>query len=122
MLADAELTETIIGAAIEVHHELGPGFLESIYEGAFSMELDKRHIPGAPTRCAGLLQGEARWGASSRPSVADTIGVELKAIRALEDVHFAVVRSYLRATNHRHGLLLNFFGIKMEIRRVIAGG
>jgi len=123
MLEHAELTEAIIGAAIEVHHELGPGFLESIYEGALSVELEKRRIPyvrqlPVSVRYKGREVGEHRLDLL----VADKIVVDLKAIKALEDVHFAVVRSYLRATNHRHGLLLNFSGTKVEIRRVIAGG
>jgi GxxExxY protein len=123
MLEHAELTEAIIGAAIEVHRELGPGFLESIYEEALSVELEKRQIPyvrqlPVPVHYNGTQVGEHRLDLL----VADELVVELKAIKAVEDVHFAVVRSYLRATNHRHGLLLNFSGTQVEMRRVIAGG
>lgn len=87
------------------------------------MELEKRHIPyvrqlPVSVHYKGSQVGEHRLDLL----VADEIVVELKAIKSLEDVHFAVVRSYLRATNHRHGLLLNFSGTKVEIRRVIAGG
>ena len=122
MLEHAELTEAIIGAAIEVHHDLGPGFLESIYEGALSVELEKRRISyvrqlSVPVLYKGRQVGEHRLDLL----VADKIVVELKAIKALEDVHFAIVKSYLRATNRRHGLLLNFSGTKVEIRRVIVG-
>lgn len=54
--------------------------------------------------------------------VADLVVVELKAIKALEDLHFAVVRSYLRATCCEHGLILNFAKPTLEIKRVIASG
>jgi GxxExxY protein len=52
--------------------------------------------------------------------VEDTIVVELKAIKNLEDIHFAVVRSYLRAMDRKHGLLLNFAKKTLEVKRVIA--
>ena len=52
--------------------------------------------------------------------VEDTIVVELKAIKDLEDIHFAVARSYLKAVGRKHGLLLNFPKITLEAKRVIA--
>jgi GxxExxY protein len=51
--------------------------------------------------------------------VEDTIVVELKAIKNLEDIHFAVVRSYLKALGKKHGLLLNFAKVTLEVKRVI---
>src|SRR5438067_10837909 len=92
------LTEQIIGAAIEVHRRLGPGFLESIYEKALVIELRKRGMEVADEvkviiEYDGVEVGEHRLDLI----VEDTIVVELKAISAFEDIHFAVVRSYLRA-------------------------
>jgi GxxExxY protein len=52
--------------------------------------------------------------------VEDTIVVELKAIKNLEDIHFAIARSYLKAVGRKHGLLLNFAKITLEVKRVIA--
>src|SRR5215210_7553820 len=86
------LTEQIIGAAIEVHRRLGPGFLESIYEKALIIDYDGEEV--GRHRLDLLVEG--------------TIVVELKAVKNFEDVHFAVVRSYLKALGRRHGLLLNF--------------
>lgn len=118
-LAHKELTEQIIGAAIEVHRKLGPGFLESIYENALVIELRKRGLSvekqvEVPVFYDGVEVGTHRLDLL----VAGMIIVELKAIKALEDVHFAVVRSYLAAMRLEHGLLLNFARPVVEIKRV----
>jgi len=114
------LTERIIGAAIEVHRRLGPGFLESIYEKALVIELRKRSMDVVaqveiPVTYDGIEIGLHRLDLL----VEKTIVVELKAVKNLEDVHFAVVRSYLKALGQKHGLLLNFAKPTLEIRRVI---
>ncbi len=120
-LEHAELTEGIIGAAIEVHRRLGPGFLESIYEQALLIEFARRGIKAehqvpVTIRYDEIIIGEHRLDIL----VDDTIVVELKAIKTLEDVHFAIVRSYLRATGKQHGLILNFAKPTLEIKRVSA--
>lgn len=115
-----ELTDRIIGAAIEVHRTLGPGFLESIYEKAMLVELRRRGLfPTDQFDLAVRYAGEEVGLHRLDLFVEDTIVVELKAIKALEDIHFAVVRSYLRAVDRKHGLLLNFAKTSLEIRRVI---
>jgi GxxExxY protein len=115
------LTGEIIGAAIEVHKELGPGFVESVYENALVLELKKRSIGHeqqleVPIRYHGVVVGTHVLDLF----VAGRIVVELKSIKNLEDVHFAIVRSYLRATGQEHGLLLNFAKLTLETRRVLA--
>jgi GxxExxY protein len=120
-LAHEQLTGSVIGAALGVHKALGPGFLESVYENALALELQAWGIGferqlAVPIRYRGSAVGLHRLDML----VAGLIVVELKAVRALEDVHFAVVRSYLRATGHEHGLILNFAKPTLEIRRVIA--
>ena len=119
-LAHEELTGRIIACAIAVHKALGPGFLESVYEAAMVVEL----------KCAGLkvesqkplrifyrevLVGEHRLDLL----VEDKIIVELKAISELEDIHFAIERSYLKAAGLEHGLLLNFATMPLTVKRVI---
>jgi GxxExxY protein len=116
-----ELTGSIIGAAIAVHRELGPGFLESVYGNALVVEMRHREIPfvrqlGVPVLYRGVEVGMHRLDLF----VADEIVVELKAIKELADVHFAVVRSYLRATCRKHGLILNFAKYTLETKRVLA--
>ena len=117
-----ELTAQIIGAAIQVHKQLGPGFLESIYENALVIELKKWKLAVEQqkeiiVRFEGFPVGRHRIDLF----VGNEIVVDLKAVKALEDVHFAVVKSQLKAMGRTHGLLLNFAGVKLEPRRVTAG-
>ena len=115
------LTERIIGAAIEVHRRLGPGFLESIYEKALIIELKKRGLAVQDHVEITISYDELEVGRHRLDLfVEDTIVVELKAIKDLENIHFAIVRSYLRAIGRKHGLLLNFAKITLEVKRVMA--
>ena len=104
-----DLTYRTIGAAIEVHNQLGPGFLESVYEQAMSIELEMRgikHIRQYPTRVEykGHPVGEGRIDIL----VEKQLVVELKTVETLLPVHKAQVISYLKATNLQLGLLINF--------------
>ena len=121
MLEQEELTERIIGAAIEVHRTLGPGFLESIYEAALCIELRKRGLRFGrqmlvPVLYDGVEIGQHRLNLLDE----DEIVVELKAIKAIEDVHFAIVKSYLRAVGKKHGLPLNIAASTLQIKRVLS--
>ncbi len=120
-LVHEELTGEIIAAAIDVHKILGPGFLESVYENALAIELEARGL-GFERQSAVPIVYRGREVGLHRLDllVAGVIVVELKAVKALEAVHFAVVRSYLRATSRQHGLILNFAKPILEIKRVIA--
>lgn len=114
-------TGRVIGAAIEVHRTLGPGFLETVYERALAVELARRSISfvrqlNVPIRYQGVEVGEHVLDLL----VDDQIVVELKAARRLEDIHFVILRSYLKATDREHGLLLNFAGTSLEIKRVFS--
>ena len=93
------LTQRIIGAAITVHPELGPGFLESIYEEALAVEFALQGIAFVRQRPVPLFYKDHQIGEHRLDFlVEDLIVVELKAIRALENIHFAIGRSYLKAT------------------------
>ena len=116
-----ELTEKIIAAAIEVHRRLGPGFLESIYENALVIELEKRNFEVKQQYEVIINYDNIEIGRHRIDLfVNNTIVLELKAIKNIENIHFVVVRSYLRALNISHGLILNFSKEKLEIKRVIA--
>jgi len=114
------LTSKIIAAAIEVHCRLGPGFIESIYESALVLELRKQGLEveqqvDVPVEYDGVVVGRHRLDLL----VEGTIVVELKAIQNLENVHFAVVKSYLRAIGKERGMLLNFAKPTLDVKRVI---
>jgi GxxExxY protein len=103
------LTRAIIGAAIEVHRHLGPGFLEGVYEEALVIELALRGIPferqkPVPVSYKGHSVGEGRIDLL----VAADLLVELKAVEALAPIHTAQVISYLKATRLHLGLLIYF--------------
>lgn len=119
---DNAATERIIGCALEVHRELGPGLLESVYESALCIELEAAGLPfkrqvGVPLRYKGHLISE------HRPDlvVADQVIVEVKSIERLHPVHMAQMITYLRVCHLRVGLLLNFNSavLKHGIRRVM---
>ena len=119
-LEHEKLTEQIIGCAIEVHKKLGPGFLESIYENAVVLELRKRKFQVEQQREVIVKYDGVEIGRHRLDLiVADTIVVELKALKNIEDIHFAVVRSYLKAFGKEHGLLINFSKPVLEVKRVI---
>jgi GxxExxY protein len=119
-LEHEELTDKIIGCAIEVHKKLGPGFLESIYENAFIIELQRKGLPFERQKEVAIQYDGVEVGKHRLDLiVADTIVVELKAIRNIEDIHFVIVRSYLKALGKEHGLLINFSRKVVEVKRVI---
>ena len=118
-VGQSELTERIIGAAIRVHTELGPGFLESIYEEALSVELRLLGIQFERQKPVPIFYrahpiGEHRVDLLIEGSVV----VELKATTALEKVHFAILRSYLKALGLSDALLFNFAATRLTIKRV----
>ncbi len=119
-LVHEELTAQIIACAIAVHKVLGPGFLESIYEASLVVELRKAGLrieqqKQLPIYYREVLVGEHRLDLL----VEDLIVVELKAVSALEDIHFSIGRSYLKAAGLEHGLLFNFAAMPLTVKRVI---
>ena len=119
-LEHEDLTDKIIGCAIEVHKKLGPGFLESIYENAFVIELHKQNLQVEKQREVVIKYDGVEIGRHRLDLIVnDTIVVELKAVKQIEDIHFAIVRSYLKALGKEHGLLINFSRMVVEVKRVI---
>jgi GxxExxY protein len=115
------LSKRIIGAAIAVHRELGPGFIESVYERALVIELEHIGLKVERQHRVPVIYRGKRVGKHRLDLfIESTIIVELKTVEAFRDRHFAVLRSYLKAANRRHGLLLNFAGTTVQIRRVIS--
>ena len=118
-LRDSEITDAIIAAAIAVPRELGPGFLETVYEQALAVEFAMRGVAFVRQKSIPLFYRDHQIGEHRIDFlVEDKIIVELKAIEALEKVHFAIVRSYLKAAGLSDGLILNFSSMPLTVKRV----
>jgi GxxExxY protein len=118
-LRDSKISDAIIAAAIAVHRELGPGFLESIYEQALAVEFALRGIAFIRQKAIPLFYRDHQIGEHRLDFLVENkIVVELKAIEMLENVHFAIVRSYLKAAGFADGLLLNFSTMPLTVKRV----
>jgi GxxExxY protein len=103
------LSHEIIGAAIEVHRSLGPGYLESVYEEALCVELELRRIPFVrQLDIAVAYKGHAVGAGRIDILVDHAVIVELKAVEALAPIHQAQILSYLKSTGYQLGLLINF--------------
>ena len=119
LLRDLETTESIIAAAIAVYRELGPGFLESVYEQARAVEFAIRGIAFVRQKAIPLFYRDHQIGEHRLDFlVEEKIVVELKAVEGLEKVHFAIVRSYLKASGVSDGLILNFSSMPLTVKRV----
>ena len=118
-LGNTELTDRIIAAGIRIHKELGPGFLEIMYEEALAIELTTAGISFERQKLLRVFYREHLIGEHRLDLVvARKVVVELKAISALEDIHYAVVRSYLKAADLTDALLLNFASLRLTVKRV----
>jgi GxxExxY protein len=109
-MTDNEITHQIIGAAIEVHKQLGPGLLESVYEECLAQELRLRNLSVESQKGVPVVHKETKLECGYRIDllVEDRIVVELKAIDGFAPIHEAIVLTYLRLSGHRLGLLINF--------------
>ena len=123
--AERELTRLVIGAAIAVHRELGPGLLESTYRVCLERELRSSGLAVEVERAIPLIYRGVHLECGHRMDllVEGRLIVELKATRRLKPIHLAQLLTYLRLTNLRLGLLLNFNVPKMTdgIRRIVNG-
>jgi len=115
-----ELSYAIVGAAMEVHRILGPGFLESVYQAALAHEFTLRGIPfeqfrRLPVMYKGILVGDY----IADFVVNNQIIVEIKAVSSLNDAHEAQALNYLAATGFRLALLLKFGAESLQRKRVV---
>jgi GxxExxY protein len=115
-----DLTFQIIGAAMELHRVLGPGFLESVYQRGMERELTRRGIPFEPQkRILVGYKGEPLGDHVLDLVVGGTVVVELKAVRDLNQQHRAQLISYLKASALPVGLLINFANPRLEHKRLL---
>jgi GxxExxY protein len=117
-----DLSERIIGCAMIVSNSLGSGFLEKVYENALAHELRKAGLAvaqqcGIVVRYDGIVVGEYAVDLL----VEEAVIVELKATKAVADIHRAQCINYLRGTGLHLCLLLNFGNLRMAIKRIVLG-
>ena len=117
-------TYAIIGAAMEVHRELGNGFLEAVYQDALQIEFKLRDIPFQREQSVPVLFKGVALGAPYRADFVchGSVLVELKAVKALTDVETAQVLHCLKATGFGRALLINFATPRLEYKRFIQSG
>ena len=120
-----QLTNEIIGSAIEVHRNLGPGLLESTYEECMTYELQERQLTIKRQIEIPVLYKGTQLEQKYRIDllVNNQVITELKSVNKLEPVHDAQLLTYLKLANKRYGLLLNFNVpvMKQGIRRLLNG-
>ena len=111
----------IIGCCLEVHKELGSGFLELVYHEALSLELDLKSIPYEHEKELKInykgVELKKRYFADF--ICYDDIILEIKAVNELSKVHQSQVLNYLKATNFKLGILINFGAKSLEYKRIV---
>ena len=113
------ITHEIIGRAMEVHRQLGAGFQEVIYQRCLEIELETKGLQFGREVEQPIYYKGIKVGTRRADFIVDKrIVVELKAVLALEDAHIVQVKNYLHAYNLDLGLLINFGGKSLEVRRI----
>jgi GxxExxY protein len=120
LLEAGELTGAILGAAVEVHKTLGPGYVESVYANALSVALTEREVSFVQEHEISLEFHGHPVGSHRLDFLVDqSIVLELKSVEKLAPIHVSQVRAYLISAKKRVGLLLNFNEPVLSIKRVI---
>lgn len=118
-LGNKDLSGRVIDAAIRVHKTLGPGFIESVYESALCAELQAQGIAFERQKAIKLYYRDTEVGEHRLDILVEgKLLVELKAVKALEDIFFAIGRSQMKAAAIVDGLILNFASMPLTIRRI----
>lgn len=117
------ITEKIIGCAIKVHKNLGPGLLESAYQECLFFELQKAGLKVEKEKPLPLIYEDVKLECGYRLDllVEDKVIIEIKSVEALNDIHLAQVLTYLKLSDNRIGLLINFNVLQLikGLKRVI---
>lgn len=114
------ITERVIGCAYTVGNTLGCGFLEKVYENALLHELRKAGLSVESQYPIQVIYDRTVVGEFIADlCVEGRVLVEIKAVRELNEVHLAQCINYLKATGHKVCLLINFGGLRVEVRRVV---
>ena len=115
-----DLSYKIIELALEVHNELGCGFLEKVYENALMILLDRENIPARQQAPADVYFQDKVVGQYFADIMVDNkLILELKTVDVIANIHKAQVLNYLRATGLKLGLILNFGKPRLEYKRLV---
>jgi len=122
-MIENEISKTIIGAAIEVHKQLGPGLLESSYEVCLAYELKQLGLNIKTQVALPVVYKEVKLEAGYRIDilVENRVIIEIKAVDALADIHTAQLLTYLKLKDLKLGLLINFNNVKVieGVKRIV---
>ena len=120
-----QIAQMVVDAAFHIHKELGPGLLESVYEVVLARDLEKRGLMVVRQKPVPIVYDGAKFDEGFRADiiVADKVLIELKSVEEIAAVHKKQLLTYLRLTNKRLGLLINFGSsmIKNGIFRIVNG-
>jgi GxxExxY protein len=124
-MTENEISKKIIGAAIEVHKQLGPGLLESSYEVCLAYELKQLGLTVQTQVALPVVYKEVKLEAGYRIDilVENKVIIEIKAVDSLADIHTAQLLTYLKLKDLKLGLLINFNSVKVidGVKRIING-
>ena len=124
-MSENEISSKIIGAAIEVHKQLGPGLLESTYETCLAYELKQMELDVKQQQALPVVYKEVKLDAGYRIDllVENKVIVEIKSVDALADIHTAQLLTYLKLKDLKLGLLINFNSVRVidGLKRILNG-
>ncbi|MDO8620680.1 MAG: GxxExxY protein [Candidatus Levybacteria bacterium] len=116
----SDLTEKIIKIAIDVHKNLGPGFVEKIYQRALYLELKNSRLGFTREKRLSIYYKKVNLGYETVDfEIEGKVLIEVKAVSEINDIHRAQLLSYLKSSGYKVGLILNFARPTLEIKRII---
>ncbi len=122
-MTENEITEIVIGCSIKIHKVLGPGLLESAYEECLFYELKKSGLLVEKQKPLPLIYEEVKLDCGYRMDfvIDNKVVVEIKSVDALNEIHLAQILTYLKLSNCKVGLLINFNVLKLVdgVKRVV---
>ena len=124
-MTENEISQKIIGAAIEVHKQLGPGLLESTYETCLTYELKQMGLDVKQQQALPVVYKEVKLDAGYRIDllIENKVIIEIKSVEALADIHTAQLLTYLKLKDLKLGLLINFNSVRVVdgLKRILNG-
>ncbi len=126
-MTENQISYSIIGAAFEIHNTLGPGLLESVYHAALEFDLDQKGLETGREVGVPVIYNGQQLGLGFRIDllVEDKVVVEIKSVEKLHPVHFKQLMTYLKLSDKKLGLLINFGAASLKpkegIFRVVNG-